>query len=201
MQHRATHSLSLVLVLTGAAALVGCGHATAELPPEAGVHVAPTALGPGDVFEVRVFGEQDLTGTHRVGSDGSINFPLVGRVEVAGRTAAEVSGLLEEKLGAYVRTPHVSLFVKEFNSKKVYVLGQVARPGTFPYEDGMNIIQAVTLAGGFGKMADQNGTLVTRIVDSRELRLKVAVKDIGEGQAPNFELKPGDIVYVPETIF
>ncbi|MEK7704685.1 MAG: polysaccharide biosynthesis/export family protein, partial [Myxococcota bacterium] len=131
------------------AAAGSCAHAANEIPRDEAALAPPTALGPGDVFEVRVFGEQDLTGVHRVGSDGTINFPLVGRVEVAGHTASEVSAILSQRLGDFVRQPHVSLFVKEFNSQKVYVLGQVNRPGTFPYEDGMNIIQAVTLAGGF----------------------------------------------------
>lgn len=191
----------IAALLLGTGALFGCGHTANEIPHGDATLVPPTALGPGDVFEVRVFGEQELTGVHRVGSDGSINFPLVGRIEVAGHTASEVSDLLSQQLAGYVRQPHVSIFVKEFNSQKVYVLGQVNRPGTFPYEDGMNIIQAVTLAGGFGKLADENDTLVTRIIDGRELRLTVTVRAIGEGKAPNFELKPGDIVYVPETIF
>jgi len=173
-----------------------CAHAD----PEAPATIVPlTALGPGDVFEVKVYGEDDLSGIYRVASDGGINFPLIGKVEVNNRTASDVSDLIADGLKQFIKDPSVSVFVKEYNSKKVYVFGQVQRPGTFPYEDGMNIIQAITLSGGFGPLADQNGTFVTRLVDGVEQRVEIKVRSIGEGKATNFRLQPGDIVYVPET--
>lgn len=162
---------------------------------------ARAALGPGDVFEVRVYGEPDLSGVYRVGSDGSIDFPLVGKVMAERRTGPEVTHEISERLAAYVKRPQVSIFVKEFNANKVFVFGEVQKPGTFPFEDGMNIIQAITLAGGFGKLADKDGTFVTRRQDGKEQRLEVSVNAIGEGKVPNFELLPGDIVYVPEALF
>lgn len=163
--------------------------------------LAASTLGPGDVFEVRVFGEQDLSGAYRVASDGSIDFPLVGRVVVQGQSASDLSGALKEGLKRYVKQPEVSIFIKEFNSKKVFVFGQVQKPGTFTFEQGMNIIQAITLAGGFDKYANKDKSFVTREVSGREQRLSVSVKDISEGAAPNFPLEPGDIVYVPESLF
>ena len=75
------------------------------------------------------------------------------------------------------------------------------KPGTFVFEDGMTIVQAVTVAGGFTKGAAQNSTSVTRLVDGQEQKIKVAVQDIALGKVPNFVLKPGDIVYVPESLF
>ncbi len=158
-------------------------------------------MGPGDVFEVHVFGEDDLSGAHRVASNGSCDFPLVGRVIVEGLTASELATTLTNKLRTYLKQPQVSIFVKEFNSKKVFVFGKVQKPGTFVFEQGMNIIQAITLAGGFDKLADTDNSYVTRIVEGREQRLEVSIKDIGEGKVPNFQLEPGDIVFVPESIF
>jgi protein involved in polysaccharide export with SLBB domain len=197
---RLAHSLALAFGLTAMA----CGHTTPDVPRAADGTLNSTsnvALGPGDVFEVRVFAEPDLSGAFRVASDGSIDFPLVGKFQVEGLTASKLSDKLTEELARFLQKPNVSVFVKEFNSKKVFVLGEVQRPGTFPFEDGMNIIQAVTLAGGFTRLADQNGTYVTRILDEKEHRLKVPVKAIGEGSATNFDLQPGDIVFVPESIF
>lgn len=188
---------SLVAALAIAA---GCADRSPE-PQLVSGPVPLTALGPGDVFEVRVFGEPDLTGVYRVASDGSINFPLVGKLEIDRLTASEVSDKISEALGRYLRQPSVSVFVKEYNSKKVYVFGEVKKPGTFPYEERMNIIQAITLAGGFEKLANKNGISVTRVLDGREQRLQVPVKEIGEGKAPNFQLEPGDIVFVPESLF
>ena len=192
--------MALAALAVAAALAPGCG---ARAPEPVVLEPAPlqAALGIGDVFDVRVFGEQELSGTYRVASDGSINFPLIGKIKVDGVTASDLASELERGLAKFLRQPNVSVFVKEYNSKKVYVFGEVQRPGTFPYEDGMNVVQAVTLAGGFTKLADRDATAVTRVVDGREQRMKVPVNEIGEGKAPNFRLEPGDIVFVPESMF
>jgi polysaccharide export outer membrane protein len=91
------------------------------------------------------------------------------------------------------------VFLKEYNSKKVFVFGEVQKPGTFPFEENMSIVQAITLAGGFGKLASKNAVIVTRQVGGEERKIKVAVESIGEGREKNFALRPGDIVYVPES--
>lgn len=162
-----------------------------------------TALGPGDVFEVKVFQEPDLSNVYRVAADGSIKFPLCGRLQVGGKTGAELEEFISTclKAGNYLKSPQVSVYVKELNSKKVFVFGEVQKAGTFAYEDSMTIVQAITLAGGFTAKAAPNSTSVTRIVDGQDKRVKVPVKDIGNGNAPNFLLAPGDIVYVPESFF
>lgn len=180
---------------------VACAHTAPSPPGPASTLVPHTVLGPGDVFEVKVFGETDLSGLYRVASDGTISFHLIGKVEVEGLTASQVGDAIAQKLAHFIKQPDVSIFVKEFNSKKIYVFGQVQRPGTFPYEDGMNIIQAVTLAGGFDKLANKNTAFVTRKTDGREQRHDVSIQDIREGKAPNFRLEPGDIVFVAETLF
>jgi protein involved in polysaccharide export with SLBB domain len=158
-------------------------------------------LGAGDIFEVRIFQEEDLSGTYRVGSDGSFNFPLIGNINIEGLTPNQSSDKIKENLKVYLVNPQVSIFIKEFNSKKVFVFGEVQRPGTFNYENRMNIIQAITLAGGFAKFADRNGTFVTRLIEGQEQRIQISVRSIGEGKRPNFSLEPGDIVYVPQSMF
>lgn len=134
---------------------------TPTAPPEnpSAVNVVPAStLGVGDVFEVRVFSEPELSGTYRIDSDGSIAMPLAGRVDVAGLTPNAISVALESLLASYLKSPQVSVFVTEFNSKKIYVLGEVKSPGTFVYETGMTVVQAITLAGGFDSLAEKNGT-------------------------------------------
>lgn len=163
--------------------------------------VPASTLGVGDVFELRVFDEPQLSGIHRIDSDGAVSIPLAGRVDVSGLTPNGVSAALEVLFSSYLTDPHVSVFVKEFNSKKIYVLGRVKSPGTFVYESGMTVVQAITLAGGFDSLAEKNGTYVTRIVAGKERQFEVPVEDIGEGRAKNFALNPGDIVYVPESLF
>jgi len=190
----------LALVVALMAAAPACSN-TPE--PEAVVSkpIPSGILGPGDVFEVRVYGEPELSGVHRVAPDNTIDIPLVGRVEVNRMTGAQLNEVLIVELARYVRNPQISIFVKEFNSQKVFVFGEVQRAGTFKFEEGMNIVQAITLAGGFAKLADKNGTYVTRLVDGREKKIEVAVEDIGEGEVSNLLLEPGDIVYVPEALF
>lgn len=163
--------------------------------------VPSDTLGASDIFEVSVYDERELSGSYRVATDGSIDFPLVGRVAVAGLTSTALAGVLRNKLLRYMTNPQVSVFVKEYHSKKIYVFGEVRKPGTFVFEDGMTIIQAITLAGGFDKLADQNGAFINRVVNGTETRIEVSVKDIGKAQAPNVELRPGDIVYIPESMF
>lgn len=158
-------------------------------------------LGPGDVFEVRVYEEKDLSGKFRVAPDGSIDFPLVGKQYVEGKTPSDVAALLQSKLSdGFLKDPYVTIFVVKYNSKKVFVLGQVNKPGTYPLEEHMNIVQAVTAAGGFSRYADENGTIVTRIINGLETRYTVPVEKISRGTAKNFSIKPGDIVFVPESI-
>jgi protein involved in polysaccharide export with SLBB domain len=197
-----------VMVLLGCT-LLGCKH-QAPVPdtgrssevPAAEAPTSASTLGPGDVFEVRVFQEPDLSGVYRLSSDGSINFPLCGHMELGGLSVAAATDQFTKCLSAgYLRNPHVSLFIKEYNSKKVFVFGEVQKAGTFQYEDGMNIVQAITLAGGFSQRAARNSTSVIRKHDGVDQKIPVAVEDIGLGRADNFMLHPGDIIFVPESMF
>jgi polysaccharide export outer membrane protein len=171
-------------------------------PDDAAVAVAASTLGADDVVEVRVYGEPELSGVYQVGSEGDVTFPLCKRVTVAGLTANGAAAKIRECLAAgFIKDPQVSVLVKEYNSKKVFVFGEVQKPGTFPYQDGMTIVQAVTIAGGFTKTAARNSTSVTRRVSGKETKMRVSVQDIALGKAPNLTLEPGDIVYVPESLF
>ena len=184
--------------------LASCG-AGRGYDPEMGARVRVAeegaVLGAGDLFEVRVFREPDLTGVFQVAPDGTIDFPLVGAVKAGGLTSSEVAASLRQRQSeGLLRDPFVTVTVKEVQSRRIYVLGQVERPGTFRYEEGMSVVQAITLAGGFTKTARPNATVVTRLQEGRETRMEVPVDDISRGTARNFSLQPGDIVFVPESI-
>jgi polysaccharide export outer membrane protein len=162
--------------------------------------VNPNTLAANDVVEVRVYQEADLTGVYRVSPTGEVDFPLCGKVKVGGLTASEAADLFTVCLKtSYVRRPQVSVMVKEFNSKKVFVFGEVSKPGSFPFEEGMTIIHAVSAAGGFNKSASKNSVNITRVVDGKEAKVPVRVEDIMVGREKNFALQPGDIIFVPET--
>ncbi len=162
-----------------------------------------TTLGAGDVFDVRVFGEPDLGASYRVAQDGSIDFPLVGRVTVVGLEPTAVADLLTERLrsGQFLRDPQVSVLVKEYNSKRISIMGAVARPGTFPMSTGLTVVQAISLAGGFTPLAARNDTVVSRRINGQIRRYRVEVDDVTGGGANDVPLAAGDIVYVPERVF
>ncbi len=166
---------------------------------------APTAmtantLAVNDLLEVRVYQETDLSGVYRVSPTGNVDFPLCGKVQVADKTASGAAEAITDCLkGGYVRRPQVTVLVKEFNSKKVFVFGEVSKPGSFTWEDGMTIVHAISQAGGLLRTASKNNVNVTRVVNGREEKLPVKMEDIVIGREKNVALRPGDIIFVPES--
>ncbi len=193
---------SLFAVAMLLAVLPACGPGTRSIRPEA-VGQNDTSLGVDDVFEVRVFGEAELSGSYRVGQDGTIDFPLIGEVTVLGAEPRAVAALVATRLreGGVLVAPQVSVFVQEYNSKRFSVLGAVGTPGNFEMRSGMTVVQAIGLAGGFSNLANRDGTYVTRQVSGRAQRFSVPVDRITSGQEEDFPLQAQDIVYVPERIF
>lgn len=196
--------LLLILIASavgfGAAGCSNRGVKTTEVPPPA---TDDTTLGPGDVFAVRVYGEEPMSGSHQVAPDGTINFPLLGAVQVEGleppQVADRIQTLLKER--NLLRNPHVSVYVEQYASKRVSVMGAVANPGTFALEPGMTVVEAITRAGGFSALADRDGTVVTRRVGNETVRYRVPVARVTKGQARDIEVAAGDIIYVPERLF
>lgn len=168
-----------------------------------GALASDSTLAEGDTFEVFVYGEEDLSGKYRVSRDGTINFPLVGVIHVGGKDQTEVALAIQDALKRenYLRNPHVSVLVTELESKRVTVMGAVAKPHSFNVSRGMTVVQAISLAGGFTPLADQNGTIVTRSTDGQVQRFNVAVGRITEGREKPFAVRAGDTIYVPERLF
>lgn len=173
---------------------------TPQASPTLGV-ARPDTLAAGDVMDVRIFGEPDLTGSVKVRADGTVALPLVGRVEVAGMTADQAAEAIRRAYAnGFLASPEVTVTVTAFNSKRFYVMGAVGKPGVFPYDQDMNVLRAIILAGGFAPTAQKNGVLITRTVNGVEVRMEVAVDDIGQGREKNVSVLPGDIIYVPTSI-
>ncbi len=197
-----TRTILAVLVAALGAGEAACGDPPPSKYPVQEVHVADTTLGPGDVFEVRVFRQEDLTGTYAASGEGDISFPLIGAVHVTGKTPAQVEVEIRQRLAdGYLQEPQVSVLVKEFKSKKVSVFGQVKKPGTLPFAEGMTVVEAIAQAGGFNEMARKNAVRVTRSIDSKKTNYTVPVESIGEGKADNFYIRPGDVVFVPRRVW
>ena len=124
-------------------------------------------LGSNDVVRIQVYGEEDLTVESKVDGDGNINFPLLGMISVAGKTTQELQEYLTTRLaGGYVRAPRVTTSV--FKHRNVYVSGEVRSPGGYPYEEGLSVQKAVTIAGGLTDKAEKNDLRILRVVNGKE---------------------------------
>ena len=203
MARKSGVTTAIVIVFSCLGALWSCGSSAprAGSPPPSAAD--DSTLGAGDVFDVRVFGEESLSSSYRVAQDGSIDFPLVGRLAVAGLEPTQIADLIQRELQArdYLRNPQVSVFVKEYNSKRVSVMGAVARPGTFPVSSQMTVVQVISLAGGFTPLANRDGTVLTRRTSGQIRRYPIAAGEVAEGNAEDLPVRAGDIIYVPERLF
>jgi len=172
----------------------------ADLIPE-GIDPTRVTLGPSDLLEIRVYQEPEMSGKYRISQEGSIEFPLVGTVKVAGLTTSQLERAIRDQLekGGFLHDASVTCVLLDGSSQKVFILGQVAKPNAYLFEAGMTIVQLVSMAGGFTANAARNSTTVTRLVDGREMRIVVPVEDISLGRAANFVLIPNDIVYIPDS--
>jgi polysaccharide export outer membrane protein len=149
-----------------------------------------------------VVGEADLTGQFRVANDGTVDFPFAGRLFLLGKNSGDVQQIITEKLkDGYLKNPQVSVMVKEWNSRKVVVLGQVAKPGSVVYFPSMTIVDAIAAAGGFTAIADKNTVIVRRELKGHVETRTYRVADISEGKSPNVSVRPGDLLMVEERMF
>lgn len=164
-------------------------------PPE------DNSLGVGDIFQVRVFNEPDLSQEYRVAPDGTIDFPYIGRVRVAGLEPSQVADYIRDQLRArrVLVSPQVSVFVREISSRRIDVIGQVARPGSLTYTPAMTIVQAISGAGGFTPLANRDRVMLIRTYRGQRRTFTIPVQGIIEGRFATVVLAPGDIVNVPEN--
>lgn len=196
--------LGRVAIATALSALglLACGGPPDQNYPSEPVTLVDTSLGAGDLFDIRVYRNEELSASYSVNAEGTISFPLIGEVVVAGKTPEQVESEIRTRLSdGYLVDPQVSILVTEYRSKKISIFGQVQKPGTLGYVDGMTIVEAISRAGGFTGMASKNSVKVTRIAGDDKKRFTIPVEAIGQGQAANFFIRPGDIVFVPERLF
>lgn len=159
-----------------------------------------------DTLHITVFQEADLTVKARVATLGTINYPLLGTIAVAGKTAADVEQQITRDLGKkYVVNPQVTVQVEGSANRRVAVLGQVKNPGTFdlPTDEPLRLMQALARAGGFTGIAATDRVVILRSVNGVEQKMVVNVAAIirSGDNVQNIVLEPGDVVTVPETIF
>ena len=191
--------MNKIILCLLAACLAACGSVQAvaqqpaAVPATAAVPAGDSSskLGPADKVRIIVYGEEQLSGEFTVGDDGALSMPLIGSIAVAGRAAGDVVKDIEVRLAdGYLRNPHVSLDVLTY--RPFYILGEVSKPGTYPYSNGLTVMNAVATAEGYTYRANKR---------------KVVIKRAGEADehvyplSPDLKINPGDTVRILERYF
>ncbi len=158
-------------------------------------------IGPDDVLNITVYRENELNRTVRVSSDGYFSFPLIGQVKTEGMSVATLKLTIEQMLKKYLKNPQVNIFIKEYSP--ITVSGQVRKPGSYPLKGELTVIEAISLAGGFTKIAARNNVKIMRTENGKEETIRVRVANINKRgeKAKDIPLRRGDIVFVPESMF
>jgi polysaccharide export outer membrane protein len=186
--------LAAILVLAAPATLAACGGSTAKktAPSAQAADVAEVyQLAGGDKIRIDVFGHPDVSGEFEVDGDGSITFPLLGKVAAAGRSVNELKDHIATQLDEnYLVDPRVSVDV--LNYRPFYILGEVEKPGSYPYQSAMTVRQAVALAGGFTRRAVRSEVTLIRPTDEGSVEMAADV---------NARVLPGDTIEVDRRFF
>jgi len=190
-------------------AVAVCGLATAALaqqakPPAPSEQRALAGspdyrVGPEDVLEISVWRDDALKKEVLVRPDGGLSYPLVGEVHAAGKTVAEIRDEIAKGLERFLTEPVVSVSIVKIGSQKVFVLGKVAKPGPYPVGQYVDVLQALSLAGGLAQFADANEIRIMRRQGDRQVVMPFEYERVIRGVKleQNIQLRSGDVVVVP----
>jgi polysaccharide export outer membrane protein len=158
-------------------------------------------IGPDDVLKITVYREEDMDRTVRVSAEGYISFPMIGNFKVEGLSVAEFERALAMELIQYLKNPKISVFIEEYAT--ITVSGQVVKPGSFSLKGGLTAVEAISMAGGFTKIAAKNAVKIMRLDEGKKKTITVRVAEISKrgDKTKDISLKRGDIVFVPESLF
>jgi polysaccharide export outer membrane protein len=155
---------------------------------------------PGDTLAIAVWKEPDLQGPAvLVRPDGTFSFPLVGQVDARGKSVSDLQTIVTERLRKYISDPVVTVSVAEIKGNKVYVIGQVTKPGEFIVNPRVDVMQALSMAGGTTPFASLNNIIILRRAAGSQTAMPFHYSDVAKGKElqQNIELQSGDIVVVP----
>ena len=159
----------------------------------------PYLIGPEDIIEISVWKDPELTKQVIVTPDGMISFPLIGELEAGGHTVKFLEDELKKKISEYIPDVVLNVRVIQVNSLKVYVIGKVARPGEYRIGRRINVLQALSLAGGLTPYADADSIIVLRSEKGSQIKIPFNYKEVKKGKKleQNITLEAGDVIVVP----
>lgn len=187
-------ALVALAALAGTALSVSADPAAKSAPASDRYHIQP-----GDLLNVSVWKEKDLQGEVLVRPDGGLSFPLAGDVQASGKSVEQLRNELADRLKNYIPDPVVTIAVKQIGGNRIYVLGKVNRPGEFPFSRPVDVMQALSLAGGTTPYAALNDIVILRRDNERVEAIHFHYADVEHGRdlAQNILLRSGDTVVVP----
>ncbi len=205
---RSWHRLVSVLALTAASAVCAsaAGQNAAARPASAAAPAAAAApsadeyvIGPDDVLSISFWREKDLSADVTVRPDGKVTVPLLNDVMASGRTPEQLRDAIQQMARAYLEDPTPTVVVKEIKSRRVFITGQVEKPGPYSLNDRLTVLQLIAVAGGLKEFADGKSITVMRSVNGRVVALPFNYRDVIRRKHldQNVELRPGDTVVVP----
>ncbi len=156
-------------------------------------------IGPDDVLHINVWKETELSGQVAVRPDGKISLALLNDIQAAGNTPTKLAADIREKLKQYVTDPRVTVTVVQMNSRRVFIMGEVARPGAFTMLPNMTLMQALSSAGAVTPYANTKKMYLLRNDNGKQIKMPINYKALISGNAPeqNIPLKPGDTIVIP----
>ena len=168
-------------------------------PQSVGAPDSSYKIGPQDVLRIDVWKEAEISRAVPVRPDGKISLPLLNDVQASGLTAMELANNITEGLKKFINNPQVTVSVTEINSRRVYVTGEVSKPGAYPLLPNMTALQAVTSAGGFTQFARTKNIYILRNEGGKQTKYPFNYNDVVKGKRPddNITLQPGDTIVVP----
>ena len=174
----------------------------ASLAGQSALGAGPYKLNPGDVLQISVWKEEGMQQQVLVLPDGHISFPLAGHIKAAGLSPEQLQKVLHGKLKNFFADPVITVTVVQVNGNKIYVIGQVRNPGEFPANRPLDVMQALSLAGGLTTFAaDSNIRVLRRDASGGQQALSFNYSEVSKGNslASNVLLQPGDVVVVPTS--
>ena len=172
---------------------------TSDAPKQSAATGPNYTIGAQDVLDISVWKEPEVSRVVPVRPDGRISLPLLNDVQAAGLTPAALAAQITESLKKYLTNPQVTVIVTTINSQRVYISGEVVRPGAFPMLPGMTVMQALTSAGGFTPFAKMKSIYVLRDDNGKKVKFQFNYKAVvnGKNADQDIELKAGDTIVVP----
>lgn len=205
--------LRLIGLFAVALLVVGCGGGGRAVPTATNsgtvvneADMSNYRIGPGDVLDVFVWRNPEISTTVPVRPDGKISTPLVEDMVAVGKTPSQLARDMEAVLEKYIKSPAVNIIVSEFKgtfAEQIRVVGQAANPQAIPYREGMTLLDVMIAVGGLGEFAAGNRAKLVRKEDGRTVEYRVRLSDLlNDGDIEqNVALRPGDVLIIPEAYF